>query len=665
MGQDVAEMKCSEGHVVAVLGLFKRGKTHFLARLCGANFKTDVFQHTRGISIKLPETGGKLNLYVLDSAGKQTPVSIGPALLKKLKHSTVIVVHNFKDAEEVDDLQSMIDSDIKGTEYLPNISEREHKTLGPAYKIVGRDLEQVRLHSNLTFAESGALLHHDKMPSKYHATHTIKENADYVFVHIDAPGTVNLKVEIINNNTELRVHGERSNSELIYDAAGAHIVRDDRLLGHFDILIPLPGSGNLTPDMDIKYHYGVVEIRIPRAVKESVIIEVGPQNRNLPAQSPHRPSYDGERDPSPDNGDQITRSNSSPYHGGSSSSGTTNGMTSPPTVIRKVPSSETMIGTGLEDIKLTQIYVIDAAKAAARQEVKRALRFYILKFVFLQILRYEALCDQGGVHHRESVSNVTKGCYCGRHTADQDRVHGRKDDNGRRHKLGTHSENGGKQRERKDDRLLGHFDILIPLPGSGNLTPDMDIKYHYGVVEIRIPRAVKESVIIEVGPQNRNLPAQSPHRPSYDGERDPSPDNGDQITRSNSSPYHGGSSSSGTTNGMTSPPTVIRKVPSSETMIGTGLEDIKLTQIYVIDAAKAAARQEVKRALRFYILKFVFLQILRYEALCDQGGVHHRESVSKVTKGCYCGRHTADQDRVHGRKDDNGFNVSPLRLHQE
>eukprot|EP00116_Pleurobrachia_bachei_P010204 sb/3470466/ len=33
------------------------------------------------------------------------------------------------------------------------------------------------------------------------------------------------------------------------------------------------------------------------------------------------------------------------------------------------------------------------------------------------------------------------------------------------------------------------------------------------------------------------------------------------------------------------------------------------------------------------------------------------QSVSKVTKGCYCGRHTADQDRVHGRKDDNGFNI--------
>ena len=42
------------------------------------------------------------------------------ALLKKLKHSTVIVVHNFKDAEELDDLQSMIDSDIKGT----TLSER-------------------------------------------------------------------------------------------------------------------------------------------------------------------------------------------------------------------------------------------------------------------------------------------------------------------------------------------------------------------------------------------------------------------------------------------------------------------------------------------------------------------------------------------------------------
>ena len=39
------------------------------------------------------------------------------ALLKKLKHSTVIVVHNFKDAEELDDLQSMIDSDIKGMSY--------------------------------------------------------------------------------------------------------------------------------------------------------------------------------------------------------------------------------------------------------------------------------------------------------------------------------------------------------------------------------------------------------------------------------------------------------------------------------------------------------------------------------------------------------------------
>ena len=39
---------------------------------------------------------------------------------------------------------------------------------------------------------------------RYHATHTIKENADHVFVQIDAPGTINLRVEIVNNNTELR-----------------------------------------------------------------------------------------------------------------------------------------------------------------------------------------------------------------------------------------------------------------------------------------------------------------------------------------------------------------------------------------------------------------------------------------------------------------------------
>ena len=427
MDQDIADMRCSEGHVVAVLGLFKRGKTHFLARLCGANFKTDVFQHTRGISIKLPETGGKLNLYVVDSAGKQTPVSIGPgesmenklryrrateafiedcivhmantilvvvnqlqymdqvyilALLKKLKHSTVIVVHNFKDAEEVDDLQSMIDSDIKGAfdatersqivqlrgsaknmdvkfyksirycdgmlqrpllhvvvgrdgkpagnlvnpgtyqlvynwltsdfknmassiNILDSVVQFANNTLpnylnyrsgksnlitledcedssdangGPSFRIIGRDLGQVTLHSNLTFAESGALLQQDKLPSKYHATHTIKENADYVFVHIDAPGTINVRVEIINNNTELKVRGERSNSELKFDAQGSHIVRDDRLLGVFELLIPLPGSGNLTPEMDIEYHYGVVEIRIPRAVKETVVFEVGPQN---------------------------------------------------------------------------------------------------------------------------------------------------------------------------------------------------------------------------------------------------------------------------------------------------------------------------------------------------------------------------------------------------
>ena len=51
------------------------------------------------------------------------------ALLKKLKHSTVIVVHNFKDAEEVDDLQSMIDSDIKGKCGLHLIRSTEHDRL--------------------------------------------------------------------------------------------------------------------------------------------------------------------------------------------------------------------------------------------------------------------------------------------------------------------------------------------------------------------------------------------------------------------------------------------------------------------------------------------------------------------------------------------------------
>ncbi|XP_063687390.1 uncharacterized protein LOC134820738 [Bolinopsis microptera] len=533
MEQDIAEMKCSEGHVVAVLGLFKRGKTHFLARLCGANFKTDVFQHTRGISIKLPETGGKLNLYVVDSAGKQTPVSIGPgesmesklrhrrateafiedcivhmantilvvvnqlqymdqvyilALLKKLKHSTVIVVHNFKDAEELDDLQSMIDSDIKGAfdasersqivqlrgsaknldvkfyksirycdgllqrpllhvvlgrdgkpagnlvnpgtyqlvynwltsdfknmassinildsvvqfanNTLPNyLNYRSRKSnlitlqegsddtsQGPAYRIVGRELGPVTLHSNLTFAESGALLHHDKLPSKYHATHTIKENADYVFVHIDAPGTINLRVEIINNNTELRVRGERTNTELKYDVQGSHVVRDDRLLGMFEILIPLPGSGNLTPEMDIDYHYGVVEIRIPRAVKESVVFEVGPQNKlfnRSDLMSPIPRTSESDLTATPDRSEgslhesrasQVTSSNSShtinhveyPTSNGSSDHMTTheNGLnrhvqslsngdnlTSPPPVHRTTLSSSDPMLTGFKEIQ--------------------------------------------------------------------------------------------------------------------------------------------------------------------------------------------------------------------------------------------------------------------------------------------------------------------------
>jgi len=428
MAENLPEMKCAEGHVVAVLGLFKRGKTHFLARLCGANFKTDVFQHTRGISIKLPETGGKLNLYIIDSAGKQTPVSIGPgesmesklkerrateafiedcivhlantilvvvnqlqymdqvyilALLKKIKHTTVIIVHNFKDAEEIDDLESMVDSDIKGAF---NASERSqivqlrgsaenidvkfyksirysegnlqkpllHVVIGrdgkpagnsvnpgtyqlvynwltsdfknmaqsinildsvvqftnntlpnylnyrsrrsnlitleevmtdptqkcpAAYNVFGRDLEgNVTLHDNLTFHESGALLLHDKLPIGYTPTYTLKENADYVFVHIDAPGTVNLRVEIINNNTELRIRGERTNLELNYDAPSCHTMHSDRLLGPFELTLTLPGSGNLTPDMDVQYEYGVVEIRIPRSVKEVVVFEIGPQN---------------------------------------------------------------------------------------------------------------------------------------------------------------------------------------------------------------------------------------------------------------------------------------------------------------------------------------------------------------------------------------------------
>ena len=40
------------------------------------------------------------------------------ALLKKIKHTTVIIVHNFKDAEEIDDLESMVDCDIKGFNLL-------------------------------------------------------------------------------------------------------------------------------------------------------------------------------------------------------------------------------------------------------------------------------------------------------------------------------------------------------------------------------------------------------------------------------------------------------------------------------------------------------------------------------------------------------------------
>ena len=64
----------------------------------------------------------------------------------------------------------------------------------------------------------------------------------FIFFQIDAPGTVNLRVEIINNNTELRVKGERCNAELKYDVQSSHVVYDDRLLGGFDLVISLPGS---------------------------------------------------------------------------------------------------------------------------------------------------------------------------------------------------------------------------------------------------------------------------------------------------------------------------------------------------------------------------------------------------------------------------------------
>ena len=72
------------------------------------------------------------------------------ALLKKLKHSTVIVVHNFKDAEEVDDLQSMIDSDIKGLqEFADGIRVKFSQLLTYSKTLTWRLMELVylsRLH---------------------------------------------------------------------------------------------------------------------------------------------------------------------------------------------------------------------------------------------------------------------------------------------------------------------------------------------------------------------------------------------------------------------------------------------------------------------------------------------------------------------------------------
>lgn len=63
-----------EGAVVSVVGLYNRGKTHTLNRICGVQLPKGRFVHTRGISMKVPKTTLGNNLILLDTAGTHRPV---------------------------------------------------------------------------------------------------------------------------------------------------------------------------------------------------------------------------------------------------------------------------------------------------------------------------------------------------------------------------------------------------------------------------------------------------------------------------------------------------------------------------------------------------------------------------------------------------------------
>lgn len=64
----------AKGSSVAVLGLYNRGKTWLISKLCDIKLEHSYFKHTEGISFVVPNTDLGKNLFLIDTAGSQKAV---------------------------------------------------------------------------------------------------------------------------------------------------------------------------------------------------------------------------------------------------------------------------------------------------------------------------------------------------------------------------------------------------------------------------------------------------------------------------------------------------------------------------------------------------------------------------------------------------------------
>lgn len=72
--EEVVTQLKKPGLIVAVLGLFNRGKTHILEKMTGKSLAPGLTQTTKGLSIIAPESQGSHVLYI-DTAGRGQPAA--------------------------------------------------------------------------------------------------------------------------------------------------------------------------------------------------------------------------------------------------------------------------------------------------------------------------------------------------------------------------------------------------------------------------------------------------------------------------------------------------------------------------------------------------------------------------------------------------------------